>query len=333
MADSRDVTPLADLSHGHAVAGPVRERRPATSTCCGQGLDFFSAPVSGLRTTGDLDPSKWRTWSTDVLGPAARPTNRAERPYWVDWDRGELEALPSIVNSALPTLLEDDMTTVQNDAHHDSVDRRLRPSTAEPTLLDRLRAAAIQHFGRCGFDQSMPQMSIALDADGSTLSDLFGSVKGLRASCDEYVLSSIRTAETVSLSSRDPRTWSDQVARIESFTPLTSYLVRSLQAGDELGRTLVREMIDHAETYLETASGSGDIKPSRDPKARARLLAMNVCGGFLLYLQMHDNPTDMGAVLRSYAKEMILPALELYTQGLMADDTMYEAFLTQSGEA
>ncbi len=28
MADSRDVTPLADLSDGHAQAGPVREHRP-----------------------------------------------------------------------------------------------------------------------------------------------------------------------------------------------------------------------------------------------------------------------------------------------------------------
>ncbi len=28
MADSRDITPLADLSHGHSRAGPVREHRP-----------------------------------------------------------------------------------------------------------------------------------------------------------------------------------------------------------------------------------------------------------------------------------------------------------------
>ena len=44
---------------------------------------------------------------------------------------------------------------------------------------------------------------------------------------------------------------------------------------------------------------------------------------------MHDNPTDLRAVLRDYGEEMVLPALELYTEGLMADSTMYDAFLAQ----
>lgn len=52
-------------------------------------------------------------------------------------------------------------------------------------------------------------------------------------------------------------------------------------------------------------------------------------GGFLLYLQMHDTPTDIRAVLHDYAQEMVLPALELYTHGLMTDSTMYDAFTAQ----
>ncbi|MGH9205479.1 MAG: TetR/AcrR family transcriptional regulator, partial [Acidimicrobiales bacterium] len=51
---------------------------------------------------------------------------------------------------------------------------------------------------------------------------------------------------------------------------------------------------------------------------------------FLLYLQMHDNPTDLRAVLRDYTNEMILPSLEVYTEGLMADRTMYDAFISQA---
>jgi hypothetical protein len=42
---------------------------------------------------------------------------------------------------------------------------------------------------------------------------------------------------------------------------------------------------------------------------------------------MHENPTDLRAVLRDYARDMVLPALEIYTDGLMADSTMYDAFL------
>ena len=52
-------------------------------------------------------------------------------------------------------------------------------------------------------------------------------------------------------------------------------------------------------------------------------------GGFLMYLHMHDNPDDIADVLRDYGKEMILPALEIYTQGLMTDATMFDAFVAK----
>jgi hypothetical protein len=45
---------------------------------------------------------------------------------------------------------------------------------------------------------------------------------------------------------------------------------------------------------------------------------------------MHETPTDLRAVLRDYARDMVLPALELYTDGLMTDTHMYDAFLAQA---
>ena len=82
----------------------------------------------------------------------------------------------------------------------------------------------------------------------------------------------------------------------------------------------------HPQT-LRLYEREGLLKPSRDPRARAKYLSITGGGGFLLYLQMHENPTDLRAVLRDYARDMVLPALELYTDGLMADSTMYDAFL------
>jgi len=35
------------------------------------------------------------------------------------------------------------------------------------------------------------------------------------------------------------------------------------------------------------------------------------------------------AVLRDYGEEMVLPALEIYTEGLLTDSTMYDAFVAQ----
>jgi Tetracyclin repressor-like, C-terminal domain len=47
------------------------------------------------------------------------------------------------------------------------------------------------------------------------------------------------------------------------------------------------------------------------------------------FQDMHENPTDMEAVLRDYSKDMILPALELYTHGLLTDTSMYDAFVAR----
>jgi hypothetical protein len=85
-------------------------------------------------------------------------------------------------------------------------------------------------------------------------------------------------------------------------------------------------MITNAEAYIEEGVRAGTVKPSRDPKARAKYLAMTGGGAFLLYQQLHDNPNDMRAVLHDYTHDMVLPALEVYTHGLLADSTMYDAF-------
>ena len=113
---------------------------------------------------------------------------------------------------------------------------------------------------------------------------------------------------------------------------MMAYLVRSMQTGGELGKALWRTMVTNTEAYLADGVRAGTIKPSRDPAARAKYLAMVGGGAFLLYLQLHDNPTDLRAVLHDYSRDMVLPALELYTEGLLTDSTMFEAFLAREGE-
>ena len=50
---------------------------------------------------------------------------------------------------------------------------------------------------------------------------------------------------------------------------MMAYLVRSMQSGGDLAKTLWRRMIDNAEQYLDEGVRAGTVKPSRDPKARA----------------------------------------------------------------
>lgn len=195
----------------------------------------------------------------------------------------------------------------------------------ELPIRDRLCLTAIDHFGQFGFDQSMLEMSLATDVDVETLTELFGDVAGLRAACDEYLVSTVRAAKTAALTSRDPHMWSEQIGAVESFAPMMAYLVRSLQSADDHGRALMERMTDNMERYLEDAVAAGTVKPSRDPKGRVRFLAMCSAGGFLLYQSMHATPNDLAAVLRDYARDMVVPALELYSYGLMTDDVMFQA--------
>lgn len=154
----------------------------------------------------------------------------------------------------------------------------------------------------------------------------FGSKDALRKACDDYIAEQIHGAKAETIQSSDPGTWLAQVAEIDEYAPMMAYLVRSMQAGGDLAKSFWTKMLENTEDFLEVGVRAGTIKPSRDPKARARFLGILSGGGFLLYLQLHDNPSDVRAVLRDYAEDMMLPALELYTDGLMTDSTMYDAF-------
>jgi AcrR family transcriptional regulator len=205
----------------------------------------------------------------------------------------------------------------------------MRSAADDRTAIARIRDAAIEHFGKHGFNVGLRTIAEAAGGSAALVIHHFGSKEGLRKACDDYIAEEIRTGKSASLQTKDPADWFAQMAEIESYAPLMAYLVRSMQSGSDLAKMLWARMIDNAEQYLEEGVRAGTLKPSRDPRARARYLGMSSGGGFLLYLQMHDNPTDMRAVLRDYGEEMVLPALEIYTEGLMADSTMYDAFLAQ----
>lgn len=199
--------------------------------------------------------------------------------------------------------------------------------SADLTATARIRDAAIEQFGRHGFGVSVRAIAEAAGVSAALVIHHFGSKEGLRKACDAYVAEEIRSGKSEAMQSADPATWFAAMAEIESYASIMAYLVRAMQSGGDLANTLWRRMIDNAEGYLDEGVRAGTLKPSRDPKARARYLAITGGGGFLLYLQMHENPTDLRAVLRDYAREMVLPSLEIYTEALLTDRTMYDAFL------
>ncbi len=202
-------------------------------------------------------------------------------------------------------------------------------SSDDLTTTARIRDAAIQQFGEHGFGTSVRAIAAAARVSAGLVIHHFGSKDALRRACDDHIIEEIRSSKSESIQSSDPATWFAQMAEIEDYAPMMAYLVRSMQSGSDLAKALWHRMLDNTEEYLEAGVRAGTVKPSRDPGARARFLGLSGGGAFLLYLQLHDNPTDVRAVLRDYAAEMVLPALEVYTNGLMADSTMYDAFAAQ----
>lgn len=159
----------------------------------------------------------------------------------------------------------------------------------------------------------------------SVVRDLFGSKRNLIKACDDYVVETVRTSKEAALQSPNPASWLAAIAGIETFAPLMAYLVRSMEDGRDLGNDLLDRMIENSIDYLDDGVRAGTIKPSRNPRGRAMFLALNNTGGFLLYRRRHPTPNNMAAVLRDYADDMIGPALELYTEGLLADSTIRDA--------
>ncbi len=197
------------------------------------------------------------------------------------------------------------------------------------TTAARIRDAAIDLFGSRGFDVGVRAIAEAAGVSPALVIHHFGSKDGLRKACDDFIAEEIRSGKSETIRSTDPATWLAQVAAIESYAPMMAYLVRSMQTGGELAKNLWRTMFANVESYLDEGVRAGTVKPSRDPAARARYLGMAGGGAFLLYLQLHDTPTDLRAVLHDYANDMMLPALELYTEGLLTDSTMFDSFVAQ----
>ncbi|ABM12230.1 transcriptional regulator, TetR family [Mycolicibacterium vanbaalenii PYR-1] len=196
---------------------------------------------------------------------------------------------------------------------------------AEEQLRAQIRDAAIAKIGAQGFRTPIRAIAAAAGLSADVVIDLYGSKRNLLKACDDHVVETIRTSKSQALQSRDPATWRAALAGIESYAPLMAYLVRSIEDGQSLADGLLDRMIENVIDYLDDGVRAGTVKPSRNPRARAKFLALSNAGGFLLYRHRHPTPRDMAAVLRDYAADMIEPALELYSSGLMADTTMLDA--------
>jgi TetR/AcrR family transcriptional regulator, regulator of cefoperazone and chloramphenicol sensitivity len=193
------------------------------------------------------------------------------------------------------------------------------------TARARIRDAGVQTFGTAGFGAPVRAVAAEAGVSPGLVIHHFGSKDGLRAACDEHVLRVIRDAETDAFDSA-PGAMLAQLAELDQYAPLVGYLVQALLAGGDLASTLLARMTTDAEGYLAEAVAAGRIRPSRDPAARAAYLVDVGIGALLTFVRRHP-AGDPRTVLRAYAEANSLPALELYTEGLLTDSALLDQYL------
>lgn len=195
----------------------------------------------------------------------------------------------------------------------------------------RIRQAAIARFGRDGFDASLRTIAHDAGVSAASVVKIFGSKDALRTQCDEYVFAIIREGKrsVIATSSGAPGAFIAQLARMEEYRPLIAYVLRTIQAGGPTARSFIDHMVEDALQYMADAVAEGLVVPSLDEESRIRFLIGATLGNLLLALSTEPDPGAIESAEfwdRALAT-LTLPALELYTDGLLTSREMLEAYL------
>lgn len=209
----------------------------------------------------------------------------------------------------------------------------MRSASADLTARARILEAAVRRFAADGM--SAPLRTVAADAGVSAglILHHFGSRDGLREACDELVLGQIRESRTRVLTATGPAGGAGllvQLAQVEGYAASVGYVLRCLQdGGPRLGR-FVDHVVADAVDHLHRAETAGTVRPSRFPEARARLMAEQALGALLLQLPARQARLDLEELprwLRDYSERIVGPALELWTEPLLRDSSLLDAYL------
>lgn len=200
----------------------------------------------------------------------------------------------------------------------------------------RIRDAALVLFGEAGFGVGVRAIAAAAGVSPGLVNHHFGSKDGLRRECDDHVRAVIRESKMSYMNRPSSGNLLQQLAEIEEFAPIIAYMMRSFQAGGDLAVLMFEHMVEDVEQYLEAGIASGAVRRPRDLKAMSRYLATINGGGMLLFIQLRAGASgaiDYRQALREYGDQMLLPALEIFTEGLLPDSTMLDALLADAAAA
>jgi AcrR family transcriptional regulator len=206
-------------------------------------------------------------------------------------------------------------------------------SASDLTARARIRDAAIACFAEEGFDASFRTIAARAGVSPGLITHHFGAKAVLRAECDADVLERYRTLKSEAIG--DPSGYLvERLARPGDAAVVLVYMLRAIHAGGRPARDFLESLIDHARVMMAESVASGLVRPSRDEEARTRYLTYQTMGAMLVQFLVAPGltPDEFVSSVHREAQGQILPTLELYTEGLLADRRMLDDYLMYVGD-
>lgn len=198
----------------------------------------------------------------------------------------------------------------------------------------RIRDAAITCFATEGFGASVRTIAERAGVSPGLITHHFGSKDALRAACDAEVLDRYQHLKADGVADPSGQLLSHLAVPGPAATVLV-YLLRALHAGGAPARAFLDRLLDTLRPVVATTVASGLVRPSRDEEARIRYLTEQSMGGMLVHflLAPDQTPDAFVASLHERQRDTILPALELFTEGLLTDRTVLDDYVAQLPDA
>ena len=174
--------------------------------------------------------------------------------------------------------------------------------------VQNIKNAAMRVYGSQGLGASLED--VAADAGVTTEEILaeFSSVEELQSACTNEVFDVIEATHG-SLNPHDDML--KHLATADEYEPVVRYLAMCLRTGGDLA---------DAEQSLAQQVEHGIIVESADPKARARYVTLSQVGALVMEFAMAEPGTTSMEIWQNHVATTMLPALELYSHGMLTDN-------------
>ena len=192
------------------------------------------------------------------------------------------------------------------------------------TTKARIRDAAISEIAsRPAGTTTVRHIAAAAEVSPGSVIHHYGSMDGLHHACNEHIAALIHTFKSEAIAPRPSFNMLDSLQQTIDL-PITAYLAKALLTDSPVVAELVDDLVADAVDYMQQGVDAGTIRPSDNSEGRASLLMVWVLGGLVLHSHIERllgvDITDRDTITSPAAAAYAMPALELMSHGILADE-------------